>query len=169
MRRYVKHYISSCLGCLYNKKPSGKTPGNPYNIEKTAVPINMLHLDHLGPFVKSKRKNFHLIVAVDAFTKFVFLKAAPNTKTGTEIKFLNEIVKTFGVPGMLLCDRGTAFTSKTFTDYCSSLGTERVLCATATPRANGQVERINRVILSALASSTTDDANWDYKFCQMGH
>ena len=33
--------------------------------------------------------------------------------------------------------------------------------ATATPRANGQVERYNRTILSSLSASTDDEERWD--------
>jgi hypothetical protein len=33
--------------------------------------------------------------------------------------------------------------------------------ATATPRANGQAERYNKMILSALSTSTDDERKWD--------
>lgn len=116
--------------------------------------MNTLHIDHLGPFVTSVRKNAYLIVVVDAFTKFVFLKPVPSTKTQPVIKYLD-------VPRRIICDRGTAFTSKTFTEFCQGLNIKRVLCATATPRANGQVERMNRSILSAITASTEDETRWD--------
>lgn len=38
----------------------------------------------------------------------------------------------------------------------TDLGIKRVFIATATHRANGQVERMNRFILSALMASTED-------------
>lgn len=75
MRRYIKRYINSCLACLYNKQPGGKKSGMLNPIEKVAIPLRTLHIDHLGPFVKSHKKNAYLIVAVDAFTKYVFMKA----------------------------------------------------------------------------------------------
>ena len=123
--------------------------------------MDTLHLDHVGPFVKSVRKNSYLLVAVDGFTKFVFLRAVPNTKTGPVLKFLDEVIEMFGVPRRFICDRGTAFTSKSFKEYCLTLGVKQVLCATTTPRANGQVERMNRSILSAIMASTNDENRWD--------
>ena len=123
--------------------------------------MDTLHLDHLGPFVTSVKKNAYLIIAVDGFTKFVFMKAVSNTKTAPVINFLNGIVEMFGVPRRIVCDRGTAFTSKIFTEYCTKYNIKRVLCATSTPRANGQVERMNRSILSALMASTDDERRWD--------
>lgn len=77
MRQYVKRYISTCSGCLYNKQLSGKCPGYLHPTEKVAVPMHTLHVDHVGPFVKSKQKNSYIIVAVDSFTKYVFIKAVP--------------------------------------------------------------------------------------------
>lgn len=123
--------------------------------------MDTLHIDHLGPFVMSVRKNAYLVVIVDAFTKFVFLKAVANTKTQPVLRYLEEIIELFGVPRRIICDRGTAFTSKSFTSFCQDLNIKRVLCATATPRANGQVERMNRTILSAITASTEDETRWD--------
>lgn len=161
MRKYVKNYILACLGCLYNKKPSGKTPGSLHSIEKKDIPMDTLHIDHLGPFVKSVKKNCYVIVAIDAFTKFTFIKPVANTKCSLVIKFLNEIIKMFGVPRRIICDRGSAYTSKNFTKYCEEFGIKRVLCATATPRANGQVERMNKVILASINASTDNEDRWD--------
>ncbi|KAJ3653992.1 hypothetical protein Zmor_013208 [Zophobas morio] len=161
MRRYVKKYISSCLPCLYNKDMGGKKPGYMHPIEKIAVPFDTLHVDHLGPFVKSKRKNAYLIVLVDAFTKFVFMKAVPSTKARLVVNFLNSMIDNFGVPRRIISDRGSCFTSKQFTEYCKTLNIKHVLNATATPRANGQVERYNRTILASLASSMEDEQRWD--------
>lgn len=161
MRNYVRNYIRSCLGCLYNKRPSGKRPGRLNPIDKEYVPMDTLHIDHLGPFTMSPKKNSYLLVIIDAFTKFTFMKAVPNTKTNPVIHYLNEIIDTFGVPRRIICDRGSAFTSKMFSEFCSGLGIKRVLCATATPRANGQVERMNRTILAAIMSSTDEETRWD--------
>lgn len=161
MRRYIKKYISCCLNCLYNKEPGGRRPGFLHPIEKIAEPFDTLHIDHLGPFVQSKRKNKYLIVVVDAFTKFVFMKAVQSTRVRPLIAFLNDIVENFGVPKRIISDRGSCYTSKQFEEYCKNLNIKHVLNASATPRANGQVERYNRSILSALTTSMTDEAKWD--------
>ncbi|KAJ8953799.1 hypothetical protein NQ318_006646 [Aromia moschata] len=66
--------------CLYNKESTGKQPGYLHPIEKFDTPMHTLHMDHLGPFVPSKRKNTHIITAIDGFTKFLFIKAVRSTK-----------------------------------------------------------------------------------------
>ena len=163
LRHYVKRYVGSCLQCMYNKVPSGKQAGFLHPIEKIGVPMHTVHIDHLGPFVKSPRGKSYLIVAIDAFTKFVFLKATVNTKVAGVLTFLNEIFGTFGVPVRLICDRGSAFTSKAFEAFCKDKNIKRILNATATPRANGQCERFNRSILNSLMTSIKDERDWDRK------
>ncbi|XP_064211658.1 uncharacterized protein LOC103313554 isoform X2 [Tribolium castaneum] len=161
MRRYVHKYISSCLECLYNKEAGGKQPGFLNPIPKNSQPFDTLHMDHLGPFVKSKSHNSYLLAIIDAFTKFVFLRAVPNTKVGPVLSFLASLTGMFGVPKRIIADRGACFSSKKFKTHCTDLNVKLVLTATATPRANGQVERLNRTILSQLAASSREEEKWD--------
>jgi hypothetical protein len=163
MKKYIKRYISCCLPCLYNKAPTGRQPGFLHPIPKFDTPMHTLHIDHLGPFVLSKRRNAYLIVAVDGFTKFVFLKAVRSTQGGPVLRFLDEIFNLFGVARRIVCDRGSCYTSKSFNGYCRRLNIKINYTATATPRANGQVERYNRTILSALSASADDERTWDEK------
>jgi hypothetical protein len=83
MRRYVTKYIANCLNCLYNKKPTGKKPGLLHPIPKNSTPFDTIHIDHLGPFVSSTKKNNYLLVITEAFTKFILLKAVQSTKVGS--------------------------------------------------------------------------------------
>jgi hypothetical protein len=161
MKKYVKRYVSCCLACMYNKEPTGKQPGFLHPIPKFDIPMHTIHIDHLGPFVTSARKNTHLILAIDGFTKFAFLKAVRNTSVGPVLTYLDEIFSMFGVAQRIVCDRGSCFTSKRFISYCQTLNIKVNHNATATPRANGQAERYNRTILSCLAASTDDERKWD--------
>jgi hypothetical protein len=160
-KKYVKRYVSCCLACMYNKEPTGKQPGFLHPIPKFDIPMHTIHIDHLGPFVTSARKNTHLILAIDGFTKFAFLKAVRNTSVGPVLTYLDEIFSMFGVAQRIVCDRGSCFTSKRFISYCQTLNIKVNHNATATPRANGQAERYNRTILSCLAASTDDERKWD--------
>lgn len=162
MRRYVRRYVATCLECLYHKEPAGKRPGHLHSIEKVSMPMHTVHIDHLGPFVKSTTNNSYLLVVVEAFTKFVFAKAVKNTKTIFVERLLTSISETFGFPQRIISDRGSAFTSKKFEEFCNERGIKHVATAVATPRANGQVERYNRTILSTLAASLSEEKRWDW-------
>lgn len=163
LKRTVTKYVKNCLNCIYNKTIGGKKPGLLHPIPKYARPFHTLHLDHLGPFIKTTQKNVYLLVIVDSFTKFVFIAAVKNTKSKVVINELNKIFKIFGNPKRLICDAGSAFTSRLFTNYCKDLNIRRHIIATSMPRSNGQVERYNRTILDALRSLSADKDNnkWD--------
>jgi hypothetical protein len=105
---------------------------------------------------------------VDASTKFVIMKAVPNTKTTHLEKILKKrIIKIFGVPKRLVTDRETCFTSGRFKQTCKRVGTKLILNATATPRANGQVERYNRTLLASIAATFSDEETWDYEISKV--
>lgn len=163
LKKTVAKYIKNCLNCIYFKNIHGKKPGKLYPIPKHARPFHTLHIDHLGPFVKTTQQNCYLLVLVDSFTKFVFISAVKNTKSKVVVNELNKIFKVFGNPKRVVCDAGSAFTSKLFTSYCKDRNIRAHIIATAVPRSNGQVERYNQTILEALRSMGADTENnkWD--------
>lgn len=62
------------------------------------------------------------------------------------IKYVKEYFRTYSKPKCLMSDRGIAFTSNDFKTFLSRRSVEQILIATGTPRANGQVELVNRLI-----------------------
>jgi transposase InsO family protein len=161
LRVYVKKYIKNCVSCLYNKVPKGKAEGELHNIEKVPVPFHTVHIDHLGPFPKSTRGNTHVIGYIDAFTKYIVLKACKNTSTSGAVKLIEAESTHFGLPSRIISDRGTGFTSKQFEKYCDDNNIKHVLNATKTPRANGQIERYFGTVCAALRTMTENDRKWD--------
>ncbi|KAK2578126.1 hypothetical protein KPH14_000866 [Odynerus spinipes] len=163
MRKFVTKYVKACLNCLYYKTSAGKKPGYLHPIDKVAIPFHTVHLDHVGPFKYSKRRNTQILTIVDGFTKFCILEAVRSTKTKYVIKALLTIFAIFGVPTRIITDRGSAFTSHSFEAFCKEYGIKHVLNAVATPRANGQCERVNRTLLDALATTCAGESEdaWD--------
>lgn len=163
IRHTVKKYIRNCLNCIYYKNKGGPKEGELYPLPKYAQPFHTLHMDHIGPFVKTSKNNRYLLVIVDSFTKFVFISAVRNTETNCVIKELDHISKIFGNPRRMITDAGSAFTSHNFKDYCKEKNIRLHTVATGMPRANGQVERVNKTILEsmkAMGASLTDN-KWD--------
>lgn len=111
MRRFIKKYVESCIPCLCTKRPTGRRRGFLHPIERVARPFHTLHLDHLGPFCKTKNGNVHLLVVVDGFTKFTWLEAVPDTSTKPIITCLLLLMKIYGHPERIISDRGKGFTS----------------------------------------------------------
>jgi len=98
---------------------------------------------------------------VDAFTKFTVLRAVKSTKVKHVIEVMREVCSTYGSPSVLISDQGACFTSHQFRRFCKENRIQHIKIAVATPRANGQAERVNRSIKSALLTTATDEKYWD--------
>ncbi|GFV56950.1 retrovirus-related Pol polyprotein from transposon 17.6 [Trichonephila clavipes] len=90
-------------------------------------PVMMTHLPNLLGYIPSK----------------LCLLKVPSKK-------LKQQQKTFGNPIRIISDRGSAFTSKLFNDYCDEENIQHLQIATGVPRGNGQVERIHRTLIPVL-------------------
>lgn len=163
MTRFIKKYIKACLQCAYGKSEYGKAQGELYPIEKVPVPMHTLHADHLGPFVKTRKGNAYVLVVIDSFTKFVFARAVRNCSSVETIKHLKEIISLFGHPTRIITDRGKAFTSRYFKQFAEETQFKHTLNAIASPRSNGQVERVNRTIIDGLNTMSESESTWDEK------
>ncbi|GFT35437.1 hypothetical protein TNCV_922551 [Trichonephila clavipes] len=97
------------------------------------------------------------MTVIDSFTIFVWLYPTKTTSTSEVIKKLDIQKTTFGNPRFLITDRGTTFTSDEFHTYCSEQKITLHHITTGLPRANGQVERINRTIIPVLSKMSEDD------------
>lgn len=73
----------------------------------------------------------------------------------------------FGLPLRIVTDRGTAFTSKTFAEFGHENNVQHIQNAVRTPRANGQIERINQTINSFLRTTTNDSKRWDTRLNEL--
>jgi transposase InsO family protein len=74
-------------------------------------------LDVVGPLPVTKKGNRYLLTFIDLFT--LFCEAIPIAMQNTETiarEFVIKIITQFGVPQMLLTDRGASFTSAMITD-----------------------------------------------------
>lgn len=118
LRRYVKHHIGGCFECFLTKTPGGRKPGL-LNIPKVPEkPMQKIHVDHVGPFIRSEQGNMHILVIVDALTRFVKLYPSETTSATDTVNHVEKFVTAFGAPDVLVSDRGTAFTSTIFKEFC---------------------------------------------------
>lgn len=162
MREAVEKFVSFCIPCAVHK--SGKDENNHqiYVMKKTPVPFHTVHVDFCGPFPKTGGRKEYVFAIVDAFTRFVTLRAVAAPTTKIAIKVLEEINQYFGTPSVVVSDNGTAFTSKEFRKYCEDNVIKHALISVATPRANGIVERIFRGVKDSLKTLSQDHEGRDW-------
>ncbi|GBM28154.1 Pro-Pol polyprotein, partial [Araneus ventricosus] len=122
------------------------------------------HVDFIGPLPSTNKKYQHILTIVDAFTKFTWLYPVRSTSAEDALDKLKVQQKTFGNPKRIITDRGSAFTSKAFGDYCTNENIQHFQITTGVPRGNGQVERIHRTLNPVLTKlSIADSTKW-FKF-----
>lgn len=69
----------------------------------------------------------------------------------------------FGNPAQIISDRGSAFTSNEYQDYCKNEGIRSICVTTGLPKANGQIERLNRTIVPVINKLVLEDPSKWYR------
>ncbi|XP_047027973.1 uncharacterized protein K02A2.6-like [Helicoverpa zea] len=159
----VEEYISTCIPCLLASRKEGKQEGYLNPIEKGDTPLHTLHIDHIGPLTETRKQYNYILTVVDGFTKFVWLFPTKSTTTQEVLRKLEIHQQVFGNPARIISDRGTAFTSNDFAEYCKQEGIEHVKITTGVPRGNGQVERVHRTIIGVLTKLSVEQPTLWYK------
>ncbi|GBM43078.1 Pro-Pol polyprotein [Araneus ventricosus] len=159
LRQKVEKIISNCVYCILINQKRGKKEGLLRLLQKQDTSLHTYHIDHLGP-LESTNKNYKYVLAIiDAFNKFVWIYPTKSTTSAEVITKLEIQKAVFGSPFQTISDRGTAFTSGDFADYCAKEEIKHHVNTTGLPRANGQIERINQTIISVLSKLSLENPN----------
>ncbi|GFX13178.1 transposon Tf2-6 polyprotein [Trichonephila clavipes] len=114
----VKKVIVNCVPCILANKKTGKKEGVLNLISLESIPLSTYHVDFIGPLPSTNKNYQHIFTVVDAFTKFTWLYPVKTVSAESALEKLKQQQKTFGNPIRIISDRGSAFTSKLFNDYC---------------------------------------------------
>ncbi|GFX95676.1 retrovirus-related Pol polyprotein from transposon 17.6 [Trichonephila clavipes] len=158
-----EEFLSEMVYSTTNKK-TGKKEGFLNPISKESIPLSTYHVDFIGPLPSTNKSYQHIFTVVDAFTKFTWLYPVKTVSAESALEKLKQQQKTFGNPIRIISDRGSAFTSKLFNDYCDEENIQHLQIATGVPRRNGQVERIHRTLIPVLTKLSLDDSTKWYKY-----
>lgn len=116
----IRNYLKKCVTCKCAKAANhnARTPMADEKKHATA-PWETIHIDFLGPLPRSKNGNRYVISIVDEFSKFSIVTPCREA-TATKVKQVLEekVFLTFGPPSRIICDNGTQFKSKLFTELC---------------------------------------------------
>lgn len=164
VKKTIENVISNCIECiLYNRK-RGKAEGFLNPIPKENVPLSTYHIDFIGPLATTNKQYQHILTVIDAFTKFTWLYPVKTTSAKCAIEKLQLQQTSFGNPARIISDKGSAFTSNDFEEYCQEQGIEHLTTTTGVHRGNGQVERVHNTLIPVLAKLSSDDPTKWYKY-----
>ncbi|OMJ13933.1 Pol polyprotein, partial [Smittium culicis] len=158
----VKQVVKECPVC--QKHNNGMVKRNELKPIISRRPFEIMSLDAVGAINPiSNSNNRYILTAIDHFTKWPIAKAVENIQTSTVVNFIiTEIVQTFGVPEILITDRGSNFLSDVSIHLYQFLQIRHNPTTTYRPQANGQVERLNRTLKNSLAKICQENSkDWD--------
>jgi hypothetical protein len=119
----------------------------------------------IGPFTTALGGFTHILVAIDKFTKWIEYKPIAKLTPDRVVDFISDILHRIGFPNTIITDLGSNFMANQFWEFYENACIEvkyvnwefyENACievkyvSIAHPRANGQVERVNGMIIDGL-------------------
>ena len=154
----VSAWAHACIACQRAKVHRHTNSG----VDHIPMPdsrFESIHVDLVGPLPPSQGYT-HLLTVVDRFTRW--LEAIPITDTTTQgvaKALIASWVSRFGMPAVIISDRGPQFVSQLWTEIAQLLGVELRQTAAFHPQSNGMVERFHRQLKASLTARLTGP-NW---------
>jgi ribonuclease HI/transposase InsO family protein len=147
--------VQRCEACQFLSKQHHLSTQQLQTIPVT-WPFACWGLDMIGPFKKAQGGYTHVLVAIDKFIKWIEYKPIASLTSAKAVEFIQDIIFRFGIPNSIITDLGSNFTSSEFFDFYEQRSIRIKYASVAHPRANGQVERVNGMILEALRKKVFD-------------
>lgn len=163
LEKKIRTCILNCVPCIMADRKYGLQEGFLNPLPKGDVPLATYHMDHIGSLVATKKQYRYILCIIDGFSKFVWLYPTKTLSAKEVIQKMEAQKVVFGNPCTIVCDRGGAFRSTEFQEYCESQQITLRMITTGIPTANGQVERIFRIVIPALTKLSLDDPESWYK------
>ena len=166
MLKDAHQWVQSCVICQRVGQPTPADRMQDHPI-LPLEPFQKWGLDFLGP-IKPKGQKIgarYILVAIDYATKWVEAVALRDNKAASVAKFLYKGIMTrFGCPIELVLNQGVHFLNSVIEELTSK---HMILHKKSTPyhpRANGQAESTNKVLLRILKKIVEENrADWDEK------
>ena len=160
----VELYVQSCVSCQKTKHETARPKGLLYPLVASR-PWQMVTMDFVGKFAPAaETSNNTCLVIVDKFSKYTILEGVPENIDAqrTAQIFIKRVVSVWGVPAVVISDRGPQFSSQLWRNILKSLGSHAALATSHHPQTDGQSERAVQTVLRLIRSYATEQQDqWE--------
>jgi hypothetical protein len=148
--------VRRCQNCQFFGKQS-HIPAHSLITIPPSWPFACWSLDMIGPFITAPGGFTHVLVAIDKFNKWIEYNLIAKLTTDRVVDFISDILHRFGFLNAVITDLGSNFMANQFWEFCENACIEVKYISVAQPRANGQVERANNMIIDGLKKRLYDE------------
>ena len=140
----VGQWCRDCLQCQRAKITTNITTP----VEPIPVPtqrFSHIHVDLVGPLQASSDGHTHIMTIIDRSTRWVeAIPLSSTTATSCADALVAGWISRFGIPAVMVTDRGVQFTSAVWAVLCQRLGIRHNTTTAYHPQSNGMIERFHR-------------------------
>lgn len=144
----IEARAKACSICQEHQRAPPKAQSPEW--QRPTRPWDTLHIDFAGP-IEGKM----LLIAVDAFSKWLEVRQMKSINSSSLIQELRNLFGTFGVPRKVVSDNGTSLVSDETEQFFKNNGIRHVTSAPYHPATNGQAERMVYETKQALSKDKT--------------
>ena len=166
MYSYISSRVNNCANCLAKRTSMGK-PTHVQHREQLSYFGQRVYCDTVGPLTPHTfggKVCRHFLTMEDGFSRYLVCVPVPTIDTDVLVEaIITHWVQKFGVPEVLHSDRGSAFTSKLFTEVMKRLGVVKTTTPAYNPQGN-RVERSHKILGAILRADRRFEArSWPEK------
>lgn len=158
----TKEYVSACSVCARSKVSHRAPAGLLRPLPVPHRPWSHIAVDFITGLPPSEG-NTTILTIVDRFSKMVHFIPLSKLPSALETASLltQHVFRLHGIPQDIVSDRGPQFSSQVWRAFCRALGASASLSSGYHPQTNGQTERVNQDLESALRCVTArNPASW---------
>ena len=167
----AREFMMHCDACQRSGNISKKDEMLQSGILEVEI-FDVWGIDFMGPFPLSDG-NKYILVCVDYVSKWVEAQACSVNDARVVCRFLKKLFSRFGMPRVIISDRGTHFCNKNMETLLARYGVKHKIATPYHPQTSGQVEVSNRELKKILERTVSksrkewarklDDALWAYR------
>lgn len=151
MAKKIRRYVNECLQCQSSKPSHDRPAGKLYPIPGDE-PFGTISIDFVTGLPRSSDGFDALLTVTEKATKTIRLIPCHTTTSAEDTAqlFLKYCYPVFGLPSRIISDRDARFTSRFWKTLTTLLGIKLGLTTAYHPSADGQAERTNQIVETAL-------------------
>ena len=162
----IKDILKQCETC--EKHSSTPSPSKSVIPCDDGAPYKLWAINVIGPMPGNSQNKCYIITGINFCTCWPVAKAVARHNGNFIRGFISqEIIKKFGTPKRILTDCGREFISQDKQAYLCSKEIEHITTMPYHPQANGCVECLNSIVLTALRKLAQENtSSWVNTFQQ---